>query len=59
MGPGRRGDRYNGWFPARISVGRAREPDVKYYLIYEHNTFDGPTARPTDNTAVFRVQLAF
>jgi len=38
------------WYPVQF---------VKYYLTFEHASFDGPTPRPTENTILFRAQIAF
>lgn len=38
------------WYPAQY---------VKYYLTYERTSFEGPTPRATENTLLFRVQVAF
>jgi len=32
---------------------------VKYYIAYEHTSFEGPTPRAAENIVLFRVQLAF
>jgi phosphate-selective porin OprO/OprP len=38
------------WYPSQY---------IKYYVTYDHTSFEGPTPRSTENIVAFRVQAAF